>query len=57
MTKGEMNKLKRGDIIRHKHTGESWLVTLGLGNITQIIRTGTATNPEEWEKYCKECGK
>ncbi len=61
MTKEEMAELKRGDIVRHTEDTCSWLVTgariVDQRRIVDLVRTTSITNPMEWEKFCKECGR
>ena len=42
--------LHRGDIVRHRLTGEPWIIsdTLSDGRLL-LVRTSLASDPQEWE--------
>jgi hypothetical protein len=50
MTLTEMDKLDRGDIIRHV-TGESYIVLQRRGKQLTAIREIDVSNPNEWELF------
>lgn len=50
MTQDEMDKLDRGDIIRHV-TGESYVVLQRRGRHVTAIREIDVSNPNEWELF------
>ena len=53
MTEDEFKNLTRGDIVRHKGLGDSWLIDMSYGNRKTAIRTVDLTNPDEWELISK----
>lgn len=46
-----INKLERGDIIRHKTGGDSYLVDYLGGDFAIAIKTKHISNPHEWEVF------
>ena len=40
--------LERGDIIRHKGTGKSYVVTANYGTTVIAVDTYQVSNPDEW---------
>lgn len=40
--------LKPGDIIQHRSTGESYVVTANYGDYAIAVRTVHVSNPDEW---------
>lgn len=51
MTNDEMNKLRRGDIVVNKETGNQYIVIYNdLGEYFVAVRSITVTNPSEWDK-------
>ncbi len=49
MNKEELNKLERGNIVRSKANGTSYVVTGNYGGRVTAVRTADLTNPSEWE--------
>lgn len=50
MTREEFDALKEGDVIRQiVGSGQGYIVTENYGKWKIVVRTITATNPEEWE--------
>lgn len=47
-------KLKRGDIVKNKGSGESYIVDGNYGNKIILIKTILVMNPSEWEKVPRE---
>jgi hypothetical protein len=52
MSEKEINRisdLTRGDIVRHKFTGESYIIEDNIDKDTALaVRTMLITNPDEW---------
>lgn len=46
--------VERGDIIKHKSTHKSFVVTGNYGERITAVRTIDATNPSEWEVFNKD---
>jgi len=52
------NNVKRGDILRHIQSNNSYVVEkITSNNSPVLVGIVIATNPAEWTKICKECGK
>lgn len=49
MTKKEMNSLKRGDIVRGRVSGISFVVTGNYGDRVTAVRSVDLTSPSEWD--------
>ena len=46
-----LSRLQRGDILRHKGSGNSYVVdSVGADNQVIAVRTVYISNPSEWEK-------
>lgn len=45
-----LSQLQRGDIVRHRSSGDSMVVTANYGNRVTAVRTVDITNPTEWLK-------
>ena len=55
MNKREFKKIKRGNILTNKSSGNSYVVDDELDSKTYIgIRTIIITNPSEWVKFRKD---
>jgi hypothetical protein len=50
MTPEEMINLERGDLVRLKGSGTSFVVTEQHGVRVTVVRTMEMSNPAEWEK-------
>lgn len=48
MTKEELQRLDRGDIIRHRTSGDAMVVTTNYGSHAVAVRTEHVSNPDEW---------
>lgn len=48
MTRDMMAALQPGDLISHRGSGESLVVTANYGNRVTAVRTYDVTNPCEW---------
>ena len=53
MTEDEMRKLIDGDIVRHRGSGEPYIVTGNFGQTVTAVRQAHITNPDEWEVVVK----
>ena len=53
MTPEQMQKLERGDIVRHKAADRGYVVMSNYGNRVTAVDTVDITNPEEWELVFK----
>lgn len=52
MTQQELNKLRRGDIVLNRVSGDSYVIEHSLGKDGHIaIRTIHVTQPKEWELF------
>jgi hypothetical protein len=49
----DFNQLDRGDIIRHKSGGDTYLVNSNYGHRVTAVTTKDLTNPDEWELILK----
>ena len=57
MTNDEMIKLKEGDIVVNKETGNQYIVIYNdLGEHFVAVRSITVTNPSEWDKVERKEG-
>ena len=47
------SNIKKGDVLTHKETGESYVVTAKYnnGDTATLVRTIRACSPEEWQLY------
>lgn len=45
-----MKALKRGDLIRHKHSPYAYVVCANYGDRLTAIRSVDVSNPVEWEQ-------
>ena len=55
MEEKEFESLERGNIIKNKGSGESYVVTGNYGKCgVMILKAILAMNPSEWEKVEKE---
>lgn len=49
MTFRDFESLERGDVIRHKIGGDSFIVDANHGDRITAVRTIDVTNPVEWD--------
>ena len=49
MTREEFERLREGDIVRSKLSGDSYVVTANCRGRVTAVRTADLTNPDEWE--------
>ena len=45
-----VSELQRGDIVRHRSSGDSMVVTANYGSRVTAVRTADITNTDEWVK-------
>ena len=45
-----LSQLQRGDIVRHRSSGDSMVVTANYGSRVTAVRTADITNTDEWVK-------
>lgn len=50
MTREEMDALRPGDLIRHKHSSAALVVHDNCNGVVTACRIETATNPIEWDR-------
>lgn len=50
MTPAQLKGLQRGDLVRHKGSGDSLVVTGNYGDRVTAVRTVDMTNPNEWDQ-------
>lgn len=48
MNSVQLKKLKKGDIVRHLGTGDSYVVDANYGDFVTGMRTVNISNPSEW---------
>lgn len=49
--KGEtFRKLKRGDLVKHKHDRRTFVVTSNYGDRVTAVSSVDMTNPSEWDQ-------
>jgi hypothetical protein len=44
----DLSDINRGDIVRHKSSADSYVVTAHYGDRLTLVRTVELTNPSEW---------
>jgi hypothetical protein len=49
MTPEQFKKLRAGDIVRGKRSGETYVVTGNYGKRVTAVRTADLTHPDEWD--------
>ena len=57
MTEDEMSKLKRGDVVRHKVRGDTFVIVRQTGFAYPqfvAVSTTTVSQPEEWDLVPRE---
>ena len=57
MTREQFIALRRGDIVRGKCSGTSYVVDAHYGSFVIAANTAHVTNPEEWELCTSEKGE